>query len=82
VGVNDDMTFDSKHKRIYVTGGGATSVFAQRDADHYEHIVDFPTGYCAKTSVYVPEPNRLYVAVSGGDKRDAQVAIQIYQVQP
>jgi DNA-binding beta-propeller fold protein YncE len=82
VGVNDDMTFDTKRKRIYITGDGATSVFAQRDADHYEHIVDVPTGYRAKTSLYVPELNRLYIAVSGGNKADAQVALQIYQVQP
>lgn len=82
VGVNDDMTFDSKRKRIYITGDGATGVFAQRDADHYEHIVDVPTGYRAKTSLYVPELNRLYINVSGGDKADAQVALQIYQVQP
>jgi hypothetical protein len=26
--------------------------------------------------------NRLYINLSGGDKRDAQVGIQIYQVQP
>ncbi len=65
VGVNDDMTFDAKRKRIYVTGDGAASVFAQRDADHYEHIVDVPTGFRAKTSLYVPELNRLYIAVSG-----------------
>ena len=82
VGINDDMTFDTKRKRIYITGDGATSVFAQRDADHYEHIVDVPTGYRAKTSLYVPELNRLYINVSGGDKADAQVALQIYQVQP
>jgi DNA-binding beta-propeller fold protein YncE len=82
VGVNDDMTFDTKRKRIYITGDGATSVFQQRDADHYEHMVDVPTGFRAKTSLYVPELNRLYIAVSGGDKADAQVAIQIYQVQP
>jgi DNA-binding beta-propeller fold protein YncE len=82
VGVNDDMTFDAKRKRIYITGDGATSVFAQRDADHYEHIVDVPTGFRAKTSLYVPELNRLFIAVSGGDKPDAQVAMQIYQVLP
>lgn len=82
VGVNDDMTFDAKRRRIYITGDGATSVFAQRDADHYERIVDVPTGYRAKTSLYVPELNRLYIAVSGGNKADAQVAIQIYQVLP
>jgi DNA-binding beta-propeller fold protein YncE len=82
VGVNDDMIFDARRKRIYVTGDGATSVFEQRDADHYEHLVDVPTGFRAKTSLYVPELNRLYIAVSGGDKPDAQVAMQIYQVQP
>jgi hypothetical protein len=82
VGVNDDMTFDTKRKRIYITGDGATSVFGQRDADHYEHIVDVRTGYRAKTSLYVRELNRLYINVSGGDKADAQVALQIYQVQP
>jgi hypothetical protein len=76
------MTFDTKRKRLYITGDGATSVFQQRDADHYEHIVDVPTGFRAKTSLYVPQLNRLYIAVSGGDKPDAQVAVQIYQVQP
>jgi DNA-binding beta-propeller fold protein YncE len=82
VGVNDDMTFDAKRKRIYVTGDGATSIFEQRDADHYEHLVDVPTGFRAKTSLYVPELNRLYINLSGGDKPDAQVGLQIYQVQP
>jgi DNA-binding beta-propeller fold protein YncE len=82
VGVNDDMTFDTRRKRIYVTGDGATSVFEQRDADRYEHLVDVPTGFRAKTSLYVPELNRLYINLSGGDKRDAQVGLQIYEVQP
>jgi DNA-binding beta-propeller fold protein YncE len=82
VGVNDDMTFDTKRKRIYVTGDGATSVFEQHDADHYEHLVDVQTGFRAKTSLYVPELNRLYINLSGGDKPDAQVGLQIYQVQP
>ena len=82
VGVNDDMTFDTKRKRIYITGDGATSVFAQRDTDHYEHLVDVPTGYRAKTSLYVPELNRLYINLSGGDKPEAQVGLQIYEVQP
>ena len=40
VGVNDDMTFDTKRKRLYITGDGATSVFQQRDADHYRRLLD------------------------------------------
>jgi hypothetical protein len=45
-----------------VTGTDTTSVFEQRDADHYEHIAEVPTGFRAKTSVFVPELNRLYIA--------------------
>ncbi|PYU20306.1 MAG: hypothetical protein DMG30_21505 [Acidobacteria bacterium] len=79
--INDDMWFDVERKRIYVTGSDTTSVIAQRDADHYEQIAEIPTGFRAKTSLYVPSLNRLYVAVSGKGKPDAKLALQIYQVQ-
>jgi WD40 repeat protein len=80
-GLNDDMWFDSGRKRIYVTGTDTTTVFRQRDPDHYEQIAEVPTGYRAKTSVFVPELNRLYIAVSGKGKPDAKMAMQIYDVQ-
>ena len=79
--VNDDMWFDVARKRIYVTGSDTTTVIAQRDADHYEQVAEVPTGFRAKTSLYVPSLNRLYVAVSGKGKADAKLALQIYQVQ-
>jgi DNA-binding beta-propeller fold protein YncE len=79
--VNDDMWFDVARKRIYVTGSDTTTVIAQRDADHYEQVAEVPTGFRAKTSLYVPSLNRLYVAVSGKGKPDAKLALQIYQVQ-
>ena len=79
--INDDMWFDIARKRFYVTGSDTTTVIAQRDADHYEQIAEVPTGFRAKTSLYVPELNRLYVAVSGKGKADAKLALQIYQVQ-
>jgi DNA-binding beta-propeller fold protein YncE len=82
VGINDDMWFDGAHKRIYVTGSDATTVFEQRDADHYEHIAEVPTGFRAKTSLLVPQLNRLYVAVSGKGKDDAKLSMQIYEIQP
>jgi len=81
-GMNDDMSFDLPRKRIYVTGTDMATVFVQRDADHYEHLADVPTGYRAKTSLLVPQLNRLYVAVSGKGKDDAKLAMQIYEVQP
>jgi hypothetical protein len=79
--INDDMWFDAARKRIYVTGSDTTSVIAQRDADRYEQIAEVPTGFRAKTSLYIPSLNRLYLAVSGKGKPDAKLALQIYQVQ-
>jgi len=86
---NDHMIFDAARKRIYITGTETASVIEQRDADHYEHLAEVPTGYRSKTSIFVPELNRLYVALSGKDmsgkpllKPGTQLAIRIYQVQP
>ena len=66
---SDDMSWDPTHKRIYITGDGATSVFQQQDADHYEHVVDVITGYRARTSTFVPEWNRLYLAICSRGQR-------------
>jgi DNA-binding beta-propeller fold protein YncE len=81
VGVNSDMSFDVARKRIYVTGTEMASVFEQRDADHYEHIAEVPTAYRAKSSIFVPELKRLYVADSGKGKPEAKLALQIFEVQ-
>jgi DNA-binding beta-propeller fold protein YncE len=81
VGVNSDMSFDVERKRIYVTGSETASVFEQRDADHYEHVAEVPTAYRAKSSIFVPQLNRLYVADSGKGKPDAKLALQIFEVQ-
>ena len=81
VGGNSDMSFDVVHKRIYVTGSETASVFEQEDADHYKHIAEVPTAYRAKSSIFVPELNRLYVAVSGKGKPDAKLELRIYEVQ-
>jgi hypothetical protein len=72
------MWLDVARKRIYVTGTETTTVFEQKDADHYTHIADVPTGFRARTSLLVPELNRLYIAVSGKGKSDAKLALQIY----
>ena len=80
--LHDDMWFDTARKRIYVTGSETTTVFEQRDVDHYSHLADVPTGFRAKTSILVPELNRIYIAVSGKGKADAKLALQVYELQP
>jgi DNA-binding beta-propeller fold protein YncE len=81
-GFNDDMWFDVARKRIYLSGSETTTVLAQTDADHYVLVAEVPTGYRAKTSIYVPQLNRFYAAVSGKGKPDAQLAVKVYDVQP
>jgi len=79
---NDDMWFDAARKRIYLSGSETTTVLAQKDANHYEFVAEVKTGYRAKTSLYVPELNRFYAAVSGKGKPDAQLALEVFDVQP
>jgi DNA-binding beta-propeller fold protein YncE len=89
---SDDMSYDPTHKRIYITGDGATSVFQQQDADHYDHVVDILTGYRARTSTFVPEWNRLYVAVGSRGQRKggrlvapepgSKVEVRFYEAEP
>jgi DNA-binding beta-propeller fold protein YncE len=79
-GMNDDMWFDVPHKHVFVTGTDVTSVIEQKDADHYVKITDVPTGYRGKTSLLVPQLNRLYIALSGKGKSDAKLAVQVYDV--
>jgi DNA-binding beta-propeller fold protein YncE len=89
---SDDMGYDPGRKRIYITGDGEASVFEQKDADHYVHIGDVTTGYRARTSIFVPELNRLYLGVASRGKREAgklavpepgsKVEVRIYQAQP
>jgi DNA-binding beta-propeller fold protein YncE len=81
VGVNSDMSFDAERRRIYITGSDTASVFQQLDADHYEHIAEVPTAYRAKSSIFVPQLKRLYVADSGKGKPDAKLALQIFETQ-
>ena len=81
VGVNSDMSIDVARKRIYVTGSDTASVFEQRDADHYEHLAEVPTAFRAKSSIFVPQLSRLYIADSGKGKPDAKLALQIFEAQ-
>ncbi|MCU1297944.1 MAG: Pyrrolo-quinoline quinone beta-propeller repeat-containing protein [Acidobacteriaceae bacterium] len=78
----DDLSYDAQHKRIYMSGGeGFLNVYQQEDANTYQAIAKIPTGSGARTSKFVPEQNRLYVAipaVKGGKPAE----VQVYEVNP
>jgi hypothetical protein len=80
VGDSDDVYYDQARRRIYVSGGqGAISVVDQLDADHYRLRTSIPTAPGARTSLFVPQMDRLYLAVP---RRGAGTAeIRVYEAQ-
>jgi len=63
----DDASFDSGRKRIYVScGEGVVDVFGQSAAG-IRHIARIPTLPGARTSLFVPELDRLFVAARAGE---------------
>jgi len=81
VAMLDGLSFDSSTRRIYTSGGeGFVDVTQQIDADHYERIARIPTGPIARTSVFVPEWRRLYVAVPRDKERGAE--LRVFEVVP
>lgn len=80
VGLMDDMFFDAARHRIYVSGGeGFIEVYQEIDPDHYKEIAKIPTGPIARTSLFVPELDRYYVAVPANSHQGAE--IRVYEVE-
>ena len=60
----DDVFYDAANRRVYVSGGeGAVSVVRQADADHYQTLGRTTTSPGARTALFVPTAETLYVAV-------------------
>jgi DNA-binding beta-propeller fold protein YncE len=72
----DDIFYDGKTKRIYVSGGeGAISVFEQVDPDNYKLEGKTDTAKGARTSLFADESGTLYVAVPQNGSQQAEVRI-------
>ena len=76
----DDISYDSKRQRMYVScGTGFLDVFQQLDPDHYKEAARVPTAAGGRTSLWVPEMNRLFIAIP---RRGSQVAeIRVYEAE-
>lgn len=76
VGDTDDLFFDSARKRLYVSGGeGYLDVLEQQDAGRFQRVAHLPTAAGARTSLYVPEQNRLYLAVPHRGSQRAEIRV-------
>jgi hypothetical protein len=71
----DDTIYDSKSKRLYAIGGGSVDVFDQIGMDKYLSRGSVSTGSKARTARFVPQLNRLYVAVPQEGAKSARVDI-------
>ena len=76
----DDLFVDAKRGRVYVTcGGGYVDVFGV-DGAAYRRIARLPTAMSARTSLFVPEMDRLLVAVRASSAGPA--AIWVFKPMP
>jgi hypothetical protein len=76
VGDADDIWYDAPHRRIYISGGeGFISVIEQRGPARYAPIAKVNTAPGARTSLFVPQLHRLYVALPRHGSQPAELRI-------
>jgi DNA-binding beta-propeller fold protein YncE len=70
----DDVFYDSKRHRIYaICGAGKIDVIEQTDANNYKAITKIDTADGARTGLFVPERNSLFVAVPHRGSQQAEI---------
>jgi DNA-binding beta-propeller fold protein YncE len=80
VGDTDDLFYDAVRKRLYVSGGeGFIDVFQEGDGNRFTRVGRVATAAGARTSLLVPELNRLYLAVPHRGPQKAE--IRIYELR-
>jgi len=76
----DDVFVDAKRHRVYMScGSGALDVFDTEKAA-YRRVARVPTASGARTSLFVPELDRLFLAVRANARTPA--ALWIYRATP
>jgi hypothetical protein len=77
----DDVFFDARRERIYVScGAGEIAVLQQNDGT-YRPLASVPTASGARTSLFVPQLDRLFLAVRARQPGSA-ASIQIFRPTP
>jgi hypothetical protein len=76
----DDVFFDAKRHRLYIScGEGMLGVF-QRQGDSYQELGRISTLSGARTSLWVPELDRLFLGVRASGREPA--AVWVYRPAP
>jgi DNA-binding beta-propeller fold protein YncE len=75
-GDTDDVFWDAQRRQIYVScGEGFLDVVRQGPGDRYERVAHLPTAPGARTSLFVPELSRLYLAVAHRGGQGAEIRV-------
>lgn len=78
----DDLFLDAQRKRLYAScGEGFLVVLKQTEAGQLEVLEKIPTAKGAKTCLFAPQLNRLYLAVPRQEGKDGP-EVRVYQVKP
>ena len=79
-GDSDDVFYDSKRHRIYaICGAGKIDIIEQTDPKTYKALTKLDTANGARTGLFVPERDTLFVAVPHRGSQKAE--IRAYQVE-
>ena len=71
----DDVFFDERRQRIYVScGEGMVDVLAP-SGGKLQRVAQMPTSSGARTSLFVPELDRLYVAARASPGGEARILV-------
>ncbi len=77
----DDVFFDAKRQRLYVSCGEGFVDVLQGDAAGYHSLARIPTHSGARTSLFVPELDRLFVAARAG-LLGSDAALLVFRPEP
>ena len=76
----DELFYDRKRRRIYaICGAGKIDIIEQADANNYKAATKIDTASGARTGLFVPERDELFVAVPHRGSQQAE--IRCYQVR-
>lgn len=76
VGDTDDLFYDATRKRVYITGGeGYLDVVEDQGRNQFTRAAHIPTASGARTSLFVPEQSRLYLAVPHRGSQRAEIRV-------
>ena len=70
----DDIFYDSKRHRIYaICGAGKIDIIEQTSADAYKVLAKIDTANGARTGLFVPERDTIFVAVPHRGSQEAEI---------